>query len=111
MHIQSKWKRLAVIAAFILSAAAANACFWVSGTTYQGHSKSASGIEDALRLRSFLRMDHHTDGGRMGAARASSANFNDRSDYAVSLVYLGKVKEAVDLLRRLEQEQPGTYVV
>jgi tetratricopeptide (TPR) repeat protein len=47
----------------------------------------------------------------MEAALANSTNFNDRSDYAVSLVYLGKVEEAVNLLRTLERERPGTYFV
>src|SRR4029077_1629809 len=37
--------------------------------------------------------------------------FNERSDYAVSLVYVGKTKEAVELLQSLEKEQPGTYIV
>src|SRR4029077_4646012 len=36
--------------------------------------------------------------------------FNERSDYAVSLVYVGKTKEAVELLQSLEKEQPGTYI-
>src|SRR4029077_4513742 len=38
-------------------------------------------------------------------------NFNERSDYAVSLVYVGKTKEAFELLQALEKEQSGTYIV
>jgi tetratricopeptide (TPR) repeat protein len=87
------------------------ACFWIAGTSYGGHPKRASGVGAAVRLRSFLKMDHHDEGVRMQAALANSTNFNDRSDYAVSLAYVGKTKEAVELLQSLEKEQPGTYVV
>jgi len=87
------------------------ACFWITGTSYEGHPKSASGVGAAVRLRSFLKMDHHDEGMEMQSALANSTNFNERSDYAVSLVYAGKTKEAVELLQSLEKEQPGTYIV
>jgi tetratricopeptide (TPR) repeat protein len=104
-------KTLGFLLGFLLSAHIASACFWITGTTYQGTSKRASGVGAAINLRNSLRMEHRDDGMRMQAALVNSTNFNDRSDYAVSLVYLGEVNEAVDLLRTLEQEQPGTYVV
>ena len=47
----------------------------------------------------------------MQSALANSTSFNGRSDYAVSLVYIGKTKEAVELLETLEKEKPGAYVV
>lgn len=40
-----------------------------------------------------------------------STNFNDRSDYAVALIYLGRNAEAVDLLSHLEDEQPGHFFI
>lgn len=87
------------------------ACFWITGTTYRGSPKRASGVGAAVYLRSFLKMDHRNEGMRMESALANSTNFNERSDYAVSMVYVGKIKEAVELLQTLEKEQPGTYVV
>ena len=41
----------------------------------------------------------------------SSTNYNDRSDYAVALAYTGRNKEAVQILQKLEQEQPGNYFI
>src|SRR5258706_359758 len=93
------------------SIAAASACFWITGTTYDGHSKEASGVGKARYLHSLLKLDHREEGWQMQSALANSTNFNERSDYAVSLVYIGKTKEAVELLQTLENEKPGAYVV
>ena len=93
------------------SGASASACLWITGTTYEGQPKRASGIGSATYLRSFLSMDHYDAGIKMQSTLANSTNFNDRGDYAVSLVYVGKTREAVELLEGLESEQPGTYIV
>src|SRR5258708_17631923 len=109
------WRLMSKLSGTILilmgSIAAASACFWITGTTYEGHSKRASGRGKATMLRSFLKLDHRDEGLKMQLALANTTNFNERSDYAVSLVYVGKTKEAVELLQALEKEQPGTYVV
>ena len=47
----------------------------------------------------------------MEASLRGSTNFNDRSDYAVALMYIGRSKEAVELLRQLEKERLGEYFV
>lgn len=47
----------------------------------------------------------------MEADLRGSTNFNDRSDYSVALLYLGRNKEAVELLKKLEREQPGQYFI
>jgi len=109
-------KRVILVAGFTIllllcSAGTLMACFWITGTTYAGHPKRASGVGAATYLRSFLRMDHRDEGMRMQSALANSSNFNERSDYAVSLAYSGKTKEAVELLETLETEQPGTYII
>jgi tetratricopeptide (TPR) repeat protein len=100
-----------IILILLCSIAAASACFWITGTTYEGHSKRASGLGKARSLRSFLSLDHRDESLKMQSALANSTNFNERSDYAVSLVYAGKTTEAVELLQTLEKEQPGAYVV
>src|SRR5262245_22341062 len=90
------------------SIAATSACFWITGTTYDGHWKTVDGTGQARLLRSFLKLDHREEGLKMQLALANSTNFNERSDYAVSLVFVGKTKQAVELLETLEKEQPGT---
>jgi len=109
-------KRASLVATSIVllllsTASTLMACFWITGTSYGGHPKRASGVGTAVRLRSFLKMDHHDEGVKMQSMLANSTNFNERSDYAVSLVYVGKTKEAVELLQTLEKEQSGTYIV
>lgn len=47
----------------------------------------------------------------MEAALRNATNFNDRSDYSIALMYLGRSQEAVDLLQKLEKEEPGDYSV
>jgi len=104
---------VATSAMFLLlwSACSGVACFWITGTTYETDSKRVSGFDAAMYLRSFLRMTHSEEGQKMQSTLANSTNLYERSDYAVSLVYVGKSKEAVELLQTLEKEQPGTYVV
>jgi tetratricopeptide (TPR) repeat protein len=105
--------RLIVLATsfLLLSNASLMACLWTTGTTYGGQSKKVSGVGAAAHLRSFLSMDLHDEGVSMQSTLANSTNFNERSDYAVSQVYLGKAEEAVQLLKALEKEKPGTYFV
>jgi tetratricopeptide (TPR) repeat protein len=98
------------ILVLLCSILAASACFWITGTTYDGQSKRTSGLT-ARHLRKFLSLDHREQSLKMQSALARSTNFNDRSDYAVSLVYAGKTEEAVELLQTLEKEQPGAYVI
>ena len=43
------------------------------------------------------------------ARPAGSASFEDTTDYAVALVFLGRTGEAVDVLLALEQKRPGVY--
>jgi len=89
----------------------ASGCFWVTGTTYEGKPVRVSGLGAAPRLRAYLRMDPRGNGLEMEAHLRNSTNYNDRSDYAVSLAYLGRNQEAVEILEKLEEEQPGNYFV
>ncbi len=109
--VEPKLKELGVIFGLLLSLTVASACLQTTGTTYDGRPNMGDGRDAATSLQIYLRMDRHEDGAKMVARLANSTNFNDRCDYAVALVYLGKSREAVDLLRTLEQEQPGKYAV
>ncbi len=83
-------------------------CINKSGTKYGGGSGSYFGWRG---LQSALKKDLKNDGVEMEASLRGSTNFNDRSDYAVALMFLGRSTEAVDLLNKLEREQPGQFFV
>jgi tetratricopeptide (TPR) repeat protein len=93
---------------FLLIATPALSCVNKTGTKYGGGSGSYFGWRG---LQSALKRDLKTDGAEMEANLRGSTNFNDRSDYAVALMFLGRSAEAVQLLNALEQEQPGQFFV
>jgi tetratricopeptide (TPR) repeat protein len=63
---------------------------------------------ELMRARS---RDLQGEGLEMEAALRGATNFNDRSDYSIALMYLGRSQEAVALLQTLEKEQPGKYFI
>jgi tetratricopeptide (TPR) repeat protein len=83
-------------------------CINKSGTKYGGGSGSYFGWRG---LESALNRNLKEDGVEMEANLHGSTNFNDRSDYSVALMFLGRNTEAIELLERLEQEQPGQYFI
>lgn len=83
-------------------------CLNKSGTKYGGGSGSYFGWRS---LQVALKKNVQPDGVEMEANLRGSTNFNDRSDYAIALMYLGRNTEAVSLLTKLEQEQPGHFFV
>src|ERR1022692_4426251 len=92
--------------AFLFFAHTAHPCIWITGTKFNSESVSISGRSGARLLRYYLQMDKKPDGVRREASLRGSTNFNDRSDYSVALMYLGRSPEAVELLQRLEKEKP-----
>lgn len=82
-----------------------------SGTTFNGAWTSGASPYRLMELRRALSRDLQRDGTQMEAELRNSTNFNDRSDYSIALMYLGRSKEAVELLKTLEKEQPGHYFV
>lgn len=62
-------------------------------------------------LEVSLKKSLKSDGAEMEASLRGSTNFTDRSDYAVALMFLGRIAEAVNLLNQLEREQPGQYFI
>ncbi|HEU5125020.1 MAG TPA: hypothetical protein VFW05_13275 [Verrucomicrobiae bacterium] len=85
------------------------ACLNRSGTKYGGGNGSYIGGWPGLRAALATSLAH--DGVEMESQLRGSTNFNDRSDYAVALMYLGRSTEAVDLLSNLEREQPGHFFI
>jgi tetratricopeptide (TPR) repeat protein len=82
-----------------------------SGTTLHGTETKAVRRSSVIELRYFLTKDPRADGATMETALRGLTNFNDRSDYSVALMYLGRSREAVELLQNLEKERPGEYFV
>jgi len=62
-------------------------------------------------LRYALRKNIQPEGIEMEAQLRGATDFNDRSDYSVALMYLGRAKEAIELLEKLEKEKPGEYFI
>lgn len=83
-------------------------CLNKSGTKYGGGSGTYFGWRS---LEASLKKNVQPDGVEMEASLRGATNFNDRSDYAIALMYLGRNVEAVDLLTRLEQEQRGHFFI
>ncbi len=82
-----------------------------TGTKLNGESTHTSQRTGVALLRNALRRNPQPDGRTIEAALRGAANFNDRSDYAVALMYLGRSAEAVERLERLEIEKPGEYFI
>jgi hypothetical protein len=82
-----------------------------SGTKFNGAWTSGASPHRLIELKRALGRNLQNDGAQMEAALRNSTNFNDRSDYSIALMYLGRSKEAVDLLNTLEKEQPGQYFI
>jgi tetratricopeptide (TPR) repeat protein len=83
-------------------------CINKSGTKYGGDSGPYSGWRS---LEAALKKNLPTDGVEMEAQLRGSTNYNDRSDYAVALMFLGRGREAVALLEELERQVPGHFFI
>lgn len=101
-------KTIICVLAIICFACPAWPCLNKSGTKYGGGSGSYFGW---LSVRASLQKNVQQDGVEMEASLRGATNFNDRSDYAIALMYLGRNTEAVDLLNKLEQEAPGHFFI
>ena len=105
-------KILAAMLALMLMVHGALACANLSGsgTTLLGTQTGI--VRPAVsEMIHFLALNPHEDGVRLELSLRGSTNFNDRSDYAVALMYLGRSTEAVARLQELEAEKPGEYVI
>jgi tetratricopeptide (TPR) repeat protein len=104
----------AILCSLILFLAPASAwsCINKAGTKYGGGSGDPRSFDFGwMSLQNSLKMNLPPEGAQMEANLRGATNFNDRNDYAVALMYLGRNQETVALLKRLEEEQPGEYFV
>jgi tetratricopeptide (TPR) repeat protein len=62
-------------------------------------------------LYAALKRDLKNDGLKMEENLRSTTSFNDRNRYAVALMFLGRSSEAVELLNKLETEEPGHFFI
>lgn len=93
---------------FLVFASPAFPCANKTGTKFGGGTGAYFGWRG---LQDAIKKSLKEDGVEMEKELRSATNFNDRSDYAVALMFLGRSPEAVDLLNKLEQEQPGQFFI
>jgi tetratricopeptide (TPR) repeat protein len=107
--------RITAILLVLILSIPTDACVWVKGTTKHGSSARVSGISVAHHLRLQLRRSIETDlkaeGEAMMRSLRHATSFDDRNDYAVALLYLGRANDAIALLQKLEVERTGDYAV
>ena len=84
-------------------------CAWITGTKYNGKRGEVSPHSGVRTLQNALQRNPRPDGAQMETELRGKADLDSRNDYAVALMYLGRSKEAVELLQTLEKEQPGIY--
>jgi tetratricopeptide (TPR) repeat protein len=94
-----------------VAASSGFACINIVGTKYNGERGQSGGRTGVFELQYALKHNPQPDGEKMEAELRGSTNFTDRSDYSAALMYLGRNKEAVQLLESLEKEKPGEFYV
>ena len=104
-------RTIASVLPLFFVASPVTACLNVIGTSYEGEPRFPSGSPPAVTLRAYMKRDHRAAGIKMETDYRSSTNYDERSDYAISLVYLGRVTEAIEIFQKLEQAHPGKYFV
>ena len=107
-------RTLLIAAALILAIATdAAACLQTYGTDLHSHRKDFEGLTGDALVELLLAHQSHREWEQTAARLAERLKTNptieDRNDYAVALVHLGRVLEALGMLRKIEAEQPGRY--
>jgi tetratricopeptide (TPR) repeat protein len=88
----------------------AMACLNMYGTTVHGHSTITNHHPERLRMIA-IDLDSWKAQEAELAKDLETADFKHRSDYAVALLHLGRIPEAIEILEQVEQDQPGEYIV
>lgn len=107
-------KRLVVLVVCLAAAGAANACIWSYGTSLRGETIEVDGVIGESVVQGLKDQDTRAvweAEERKHAARArANPNHEVRNDHAVTLLHLGRTKEALALLLENERVRPGAYV-
>lgn len=103
----------AIFGFMVLLAPPVRACVWY-GTDLQGNKFSVHGlIGDRLvaELKAYEpRKEWERRRKQHEKTLAKTADRRTRNHYAVTLMHLGRAREAIDILTALEREAPGSYV-
>jgi tetratricopeptide (TPR) repeat protein len=110
-NIFATMKSIAFCLAFLFLVHTAHSCMQMTGTKYNGERGVVNARPGVSMLRESLQTNRKPDGAKMEADLRGTTNFNDRSDYSIALMYLGRSQEAVELLQKLEKEKPGEYFI
>src|SRR6185503_20994462 len=94
-------------------ASSAWACLWYYGTGIHSESKAFMAHNPKRYLEDLTNHAGHAHRVAMPlpADPGRSGNFRDRSDLAVTLVYKGETARAIEILKEVEEDKPGEYVV
>ena len=84
------------------------ACINRKGTKLDGDETHMS-FSPVYSLRDSLKTDLTKEGARLEEKLRGESGPTNRNDYAVALIYLGRLDEAISLLQELEAEEPGDY--
>ena len=87
----------------------ASACLWVRGTSNEGFVVEREGSNAAEGLERSLKVSTRKRGEELLVKHRNGRSLDDRNNYAVGLVYLGRSEEAIQALNELEKERPGDY--
>jgi tetratricopeptide (TPR) repeat protein len=113
MTLNSATTCLALAALLASAPRLMHACVWSYGTSLRGEKLSIEGVVgdqivaglNRFEPRSFWESLHRKVQSRMGPRDHYMEN-----DLAVTLLHLGRAKEALAILIRIEREHPGSYV-
>ena len=100
--------RLAAALAFALAATSAYPCIQNLGDLVKPVKVDPSKLS-AAELRHYLTTHPPINWKARKEALSQSNTAADRNDYAVALMHLGQPREAVAVLEKLEQTNPGRY--
>ena len=93
---------------------AITACIWTYGTDLRGRKVEVEGLTGADLVVALLQRETPAERERehreLAARAAGTTDRSIRNDYAVSLMYVRRPLEAVEILRKIEAERPGHYV-
>ena len=87
-----------------------HACLWTYGTDVHGTPRILS--DSMSRLFSADASQSRDDWLKqmlLIETKLPKGDYRDRNDFAVALIHLGRVDEAIEIFKQIEAEQPGLY--